>query len=117
MSTQNFPNGSEQRMGGFESAYRNVNFDLCYWGKMAKHTHNHVKTYDGLVGLGLDRETDENTVIFYLQKFSDDTLMKVLVKRMTDEELDEIFSLMTRLLKKHLTDSEYHGLFLKDDHP
>jgi hypothetical protein len=85
--------------------------------KMVKHTHNHVETYDGLVGLGLDRETDENTVIFYLQKFSDDTLMKELVKRMTDEELDEIFSLLTRLLKKHLTDSEYHSLFLKDDHP
>ncbi len=85
--------------------------------KMAKHTHNHVETYDGLVGLGLDRETDENTVIFYLQKFSDDTLVKELVKRMTDEELDEIFSLLTHLLKKHLVDSEYHKLFLKDDHP
>lgn len=84
---------------------------------MSKHTHHHVETYDGLVGLGLDRETDENTVIFYLQKFSDDTLMKELVKRMTDEELDEIFSLLTRLLKKHLADSEYHSLFLKDDHP
>ncbi len=84
---------------------------------MAKHTHSHVETYDGLVGLGFDRETDENTVIFYLQKFSDDTLMKELVQRMTDEELDEIFSLLTRLLKKHLTDSEYHNFFLKDDHP
>jgi len=84
---------------------------------MAIHSHNFVETYQGLVGFGADRQTDENTIIFYLQKFSDDTLMKVLVKRMTDEELDEIFSLMTRLLKKHLTDSEYHGLFLKDDHP
>ena len=84
---------------------------------MEKHTHDHVETYDGLVGMGFDRETDEHTVIFYLQKFSDDTLMKELVGRMTDEELDEIFSLLTRLLKKHLTDSEYHGLFLKDDHP
>ncbi len=84
---------------------------------MAKHTHDHVETYNGLVGLGLDRKTDEHTVIFYLQKFSDDTLMQELAGRMTDEELDEIFSLLTRLLKKHLTDSEYHSLFLKDDHP
>ena len=83
---------------------------------MKKHSHNHVETYDGLVGLGLDRETDENTIIYYLQKFSDDTLIKELVKRLTPEEIEEIFSLLTRLLKKHLTDSEYHRLFLKNDH-
>jgi hypothetical protein len=84
---------------------------------MTKHSHNHVETYDGLIGFGLDRETDENTIIYYLQKFSDDTLMGELVKRLADDELDEIFSLLTRLLKKHLKDSEYHTLFLKDDNP
>ncbi len=80
---------------------------------MAKHSHNFIETYDGLVGFGLDRKTDENTIIYYLQKFSDDSLMKELVKRMTDDELSEIFSLLTRLLKNHLEDSEYHSLFLK----
>ena len=83
---------------------------------MAKHSHNHVETYDGLVGFGLDRETDENTIIYYLQKFSDDTLMEKLIKRLADDELEEIFYMLTRLLKKHLTDSEYHTLFLKDNH-
>jgi hypothetical protein len=82
---------------------------------MRKHSHNHVETYNGLAGLGLDRETDENTIIYYLQKFSDDTLMKKLVKRLADEEFEEIFSLLNRLLRKYLTDSEYHKLFLKDD--
>jgi len=84
---------------------------------MKKHSHNHIETYDGLAGLGLDRETDENTIIYYLQKFSDDTLINKLVKRLTEDEIEEIFFLLTRLLKKHLTDSEYHKLFLKDDHP
>ena len=83
---------------------------------MSKHAHNHVETYEGLVGFGFDRETNENTIIYYLQKFSDDELMAALVKRLADEELDEIFSLLTRLLKTHLADSEYHALFLKDDH-
>lgn len=82
---------------------------------MAKHTHHHVETYDGLVGLGLDRKTDENTIIYYLQKFSDDTLMNILATRLSDEELEEIFSLLTRILKKHLKDSEYHILFLKEN--
>ncbi len=84
---------------------------------MAKHTHGLVETYDGLVGFGLDRETDEKTIIYYLQKFSDDEVMEHLIVRLTDDELGEIFSMLTRLLKKHLTDSEYHSLFLKDDHP
>jgi hypothetical protein len=82
---------------------------------MKKHSHNHIETYDGLAGLGLDRETDENTIIYYLQKFSDDTLINTLVKRLAEDEIEEIFSLVTRLLKKHLTDSEYHKLFLKDN--
>jgi len=84
---------------------------------MPKHTHNFVDNYTGLVGFGLNREIDENTVIYYLQKFSDDTLLELLINRLSDEELDEIFSLISRLLNKHLTEAEYHQLFLKDNHP
>lgn len=84
---------------------------------MTKHSHHLVENYEGLVGFGLDRQTDENTIVYYLQKFSDDTLMEQLIKRLTNQELDEIFSLLTGLLKKYLSDSEYHALFLKDDHP
>ncbi|MEJ2282357.1 MAG: cytoplasmic protein [Desulfobacterales bacterium] len=80
---------------------------------MPTHTHNFVETYDGLVGYGADRETDENTVVYYLQKFSDDKFMALMAKRMTDAELLELFDLINRLLKNHLTESEYHTLFLK----
>ncbi len=82
---------------------------------MKLHSHNFVDTYNGLVGFGADRETDENTVVYYLQKFSDDRLMKALIKRLSGDELSEIFNLITRLLKKHLTDTEYHALFLKEE--
>ena len=85
--------------------------------KMTKHSHDFVENYESLVGFGLDRQTDENTIVYYLQKFSDDTLMEQLIKRLSHQELDEIFSLLTGLLKKHLSDSEYHTLFLKDEHP
>lgn len=81
---------------------------------MSNHSHNFVETYEGLVGFGADRKTDENTVVYYLQKFSDDRLMKTIIKRLSDEELNEIFSLITRLLKKHLVDNEYHQIFLKE---
>ncbi len=83
---------------------------------MPLHSHDFVENYDGLVGFGADRETDENTIIYYLQKFSDDRLMAAIIKRMTDTELEEIFELIHRILKNHLSESEYHRLFLKDDH-
>jgi len=83
---------------------------------MSKHTHDFVESYQGLVGYGADRETDENTLMYYMQKFSDDRLISLITKRMTDEELLELFDLLNRLLKNHLTEAEYHELFLKDEH-
>ena len=83
---------------------------------MTSHSHRFVDNYEGLVGFGADRRTDENSLIYYLQKFSDDELMGVLTRRMSDEELKEVFGLISRLLKTHLSDGEYHRLFLKEDH-
>ncbi len=81
---------------------------------MPKHTHDFIEKYDGLIGFGLDRETNESTVICYLQKFSDDQLMELIKKRLSDKELEEIFSLISSLLKAHLSENEYHQYFLKD---
>ncbi len=84
---------------------------------MKLHSHDFVEIYSDLVGFGLDRKTDENTVIYYLQKFSDDQLMNRLIPCLSDTNLQEIFDLINRLLKDHLSDTEYHRLFLKEDHP
>lgn len=84
---------------------------------MKEHSHDFVETYSGLVGFGLDRQTDENTVIYYLQKFSDDQLMKRLMPSLTHSEMEDIFEMINRLLKKYLSDTEYHRLFLKEEHP
>ena len=81
---------------------------------MTKHSHHFVETYAGLVGFGSDRKTDEDTVIYFLQKFSDDTLMQTILPRLSNDDLSEIFFMITGLLKKHLKESEYHDLFLKD---
>ncbi len=82
---------------------------------MAKHSHRFVETFDGFLGFGLDRQSDEDIVQLYLQKFSDDDLMKTILKRMTEEDLAETFDVVSRMLKKYLTESEYHQLFLKDE--
>ncbi len=81
---------------------------------MATHTHRFVEDYTGLVGYGLDRSTDENTLLVYLQKFSDDALARLLVPRLSDAELSEIFDLVNRLMRRHLSEEEYHRLFLKE---
>ena len=83
---------------------------------MANHTHHFIETFEGFIGFGLNRESDMDTVIYYLQKFSDDQLMTLLRKRLSDEELQTIFDLLSGLLRKHLSEPEYHRYFLKDDH-
>jgi hypothetical protein len=82
---------------------------------MTQHSHQFVERYTGLVGFGLDRETDENTLICYLQKFSDDAVMAAIIRRLADQELAEMFDLINRLLRRHFTEAEYHRLFLKDE--
>lgn len=66
------------------------------------------------LGYGLDRQTNENTLEVYLQKFSDDNLMETILKRMSDDDLDEVFDVVSKMLKKHLAEPEYHQLFLKE---
>jgi hypothetical protein len=83
---------------------------------MPVHTHEFSETYNGLVGFGLNRETNENTVIYYLQKFSDDALMAKMRIRMDDDDLAALFDLLSGLLRKHLSEDEYHALFLKENH-
>jgi hypothetical protein len=82
---------------------------------MSKHTHSFVESYEDLVAFGLSRETDEKSLIYYLQKFSDDDLAKRLVKRLSDDEINQLFELMSQLLRRHLKDDEYHRYFLKDE--
>ncbi|MBA4390811.1 MAG: cytoplasmic protein [Syntrophus sp. (in: bacteria)] len=82
---------------------------------MAKHSHCFVETFGGIVAYGLDRQSDENTVQLYLQKFSDDHLMQTMLKRMTDDDLTEVFDVTSKMLKKYLSESEYHQLFLKEE--
>jgi len=81
---------------------------------MIKDTHDFVQNYKGLGAFGLDRETDEETIMFYLQKFSEDAFLKTLLPRLSDPELEEIYLFINGKLKQHFLEDEYHTLFLKD---
>ncbi|MCK5244680.1 MAG: cytoplasmic protein [Desulfobacterales bacterium] len=81
---------------------------------MVKHRHDFVNRCDEIV-FGLDRETDEKSLIAYFQKFSDDELMALLVKRLSDDEITEMVDFLLGILKRHLKEEEYHRLFLKEE--
>jgi hypothetical protein len=82
---------------------------------MSEHRHTFVDNYDGMVAFGFSREVDEQSLKYYLQKFSEDDFMKTLIPRLEDGEIDQLFELMTQLMRKHLNDDEYHTYFLKDE--
>lgn len=81
---------------------------------MKKDTHEFIQEYKGLGAFGMDRNTDEETIMFYLQKFSEDRFMKTFLPRLSDPELEGIYLFVNNHLKKHLSEDEYHSLFLKD---
>ncbi len=82
---------------------------------MPKHSYRFVEEYDDLVGFGFSREVNENTLTYYLQKFADDQHMALIRGRMRDEDMEDLFNLLGRLLKEYLSEEEYHGVFLKDE--
>jgi hypothetical protein len=82
---------------------------------MKKDTHQFLQEYKGIGAFGLDRRTDEETIMFYLQKFSEDSFIKTFIPRLSDQELEDIYLFINKKLKNHLIEEEYHTLFLKDE--
>lgn len=80
----------------------------------SKHNYHFVEEYDGLIGFGLDRKTDQYTITYYLQKFSEDRHLELMRERMSNEDLEALFNQLTQLLKRYLSEEEYHEYFLKD---
>jgi hypothetical protein len=81
---------------------------------MSRHHHDFVEKYQGMMAFGYSREEDESSLIVLLQKFSDDELMQLLSKRVSDAEIESLVDLLTGLMKKHLNGEEYHRYFLRD---
>ena len=65
---------------------------------------------------GINRVTDEQSLVTFLQYFSADRLTSALVPRMTEQEILQIVDLLTGIMKNHLSGDEYHTLFLGEEH-
>ena len=81
---------------------------------MRRHRHEFVEKYDGMMAFGYSRLEDERSLVVFLQKFSDDDVMMLLTGRLSDSEIEELVDRITGLMKKHLSEEEYHRHFLKD---
>jgi hypothetical protein len=79
-----------------------------------QHSHDFVETWTGLLAEGFDKETDLATLQVYLQKFSDDEVMKRLLPRLSQDEINELFRILGTTLRTHLSREEYHQFFLKE---
>ena len=65
---------------------------------------------------GMNRATDEQSLVTFLQQFSSDALTAALVPRMSEEEIHQVVDLLTAIMRNHLSKQEYHRLFLNEEH-
>lgn len=84
---------------------------------MSRHNHAFVENHTGMLCFGASHRQDEATLICCLQKFSDDTVMEALVPRLSGDDRELIFNMLTDVLKKYFSEDEYHRIFLKDTPP
>lgn len=61
---------------------------------------------------GLSRKDDERSLADFLQLFSEHRLTSVLIPRMTDLEIQNVVELLSSIMRNHLSEKEYHALFL-----
>lgn len=76
--------------------------------------NNHENNGVGSICFGLDRKTDETSLHTFLQLFANEPLLKALIPRLSDKEINAAVDFLTQLMNKHLTKNEYHELFLDD---
>ena len=64
------------------------------------------------IAFGFDRATDEYSFGLFLQRFVDEKLMETLLPRLQDEDILATVDFLTGIMRKHLSEKEYHSLFL-----
>jgi len=66
------------------------------------------------ISFGFDRSTDERSLALFLSCFADQQLLDTLLPRLADQEILQVVDFITELMQKHLSEKEYHKLFLSE---
>lgn len=65
---------------------------------------------------GISEEHDRKSLSIFLQLAGRKEFTELLASKMNGEEIDSLVSDFSAVLRKHLTENEYHHEFLQDDH-
>lgn len=66
---------------------------------------------------GLNLELDRESITCFLQLMGQPALAETLASRLSSEEIQEIVHYFTGVLKKNMSENEYHELFLLEQSP
>jgi len=66
---------------------------------------------------GLNLELDRESLTCFLQLMGRPALAETLANRLSSEEIQEIVQFFTGVLKKNMSEDEYHELFLLEQSP
>lgn len=64
------------------------------------------------IGFGLDRDSDIQTLQWYLRRLARPDLLACLIPRMTDTEREQMGETIAVLLRKYLSEEEYHRMIV-----
>lgn len=65
---------------------------------------------------GISEKHDRKALSIFLQLAGRKEFTELLASKMTGAEIDSLVSDFSVVLRKHLTEDEYHHEFLQDDH-
>ena len=80
----------------------------------AKDTDKTTSPQAREICFGLDRQTDEQSLIVFLRLFAGEELLATLVPRLADDEILALVDQLSLVMRRHLKEDEYHRLFLGD---
>lgn len=66
------------------------------------------------IAFGFDRGMDERSLQLFLQRFADAKVTAVLLPRMQDKDITATVDFLTAILRKYLSEDEYHRFFLAE---
>lgn len=61
---------------------------------------------------GWNRQSDEQSLKKFIRQFSSDSLLDTLIPKLTESEISLLVDTMSQVMHRHLSEKEYHQLFL-----
>jgi len=71
----------------------------------------------GKICFGLSEELDQKSLVIFLQLFGGKEFAELFAGRLSSTEIEKLTDHIMMLLRRHLSEDEYHAVFLQDSRP